>query len=317
MTISQHAQTFAGLPVQPYDPDARKTGGRKCVYRLGGLEHEARFAELLDGFLDRHGGTDLTALVLGAWHYEDMTEGLGGGGAGEVVRALVANRDRMPNLRALFVGDITFEECEISWISYGDVSPLLPAFPKLEEFRIRGASKLTFGKIRHDNLRSFAIESGGLPEPLLREVWAAELPRLESLELWLGTVEYGGIETVAPLGPLLAGGLFTNLRHLGLRNCAIADEVARALAASPLLGRLEGLDLSLGSLSEAGAEALLTSPAVSKLKKLDLHHHFISPAFVEALGKLPVEVDVSDVQQPDFHSYDGTTHVYRYIVASE
>src|SRR5436305_4106160 len=100
-------------------------------------------------------------------------------GSAEVVEALVAGRDRLPNLRALFFGDITYEECEISWIRHGDVSALLPAYPRLEEFRIRGASDLTFGALRHRGLRSFAVESGGLPEPLLREVWAADLPKLE------------------------------------------------------------------------------------------------------------------------------------------
>ena len=97
---------------------------------------------------------------------------------------------------------------------------------------------------------------------LLPEVWAAELPRLEHLELWLGDGYYGGIATAAPLAPLLSGNLFPNLKYLGLRNSRIADEVAKAVAASPILERLEVLDLSLGNMGDEGARALIASPAV-------------------------------------------------------
>src|SRR5262249_37507624 len=209
MAIGVHLSTFAGMPVRTFDPAAKKKGGKPCVYRVGGREFvkssvsvyekgEHTFPELLDLFLEQHGGQDLTALVIGAWGYEQMTEGLGTRGAADVVEALVANRKRMPNLTGLFMGDITSDECEISWISHGDVSALLPAFPTLEELRIRGAANLTFGKIKHGQLRALAIESGGLPEPLLQEVWEAKLPELEHLELWLGTWNYGGIADVGP-----------------------------------------------------------------------------------------------------------------------
>jgi len=202
-------------------------------------------------------------------------------------------------------------------IQYGDLSPLLPAFPRLEEFRIRGASNLSFGRLSHAKLRSFAIESGGLPEALLGELWKAKLPKLEHLELWLGSANYGGITEPAPLEPLLSGKLFKKLKSLGLRNCEVADAIAKAVAASPLLERLEALDLSLGNLTEAGAEALLVSPAVRKLKKLDVHHHYISPVFVKHLEALPLEVDVSEACKAAVHTYGEHTYVDRYIVVSE
>jgi hypothetical protein len=235
-------------------------------------------------------------------------------GSEGAVQALVAARARLPGLKALFFGDIIREEFEISWIEPGDLSPLLPAFAGLEEFRVRGASSLTFGRIAHRGLKVFAIESGGLPSPLLEEVWEADLPILEHLELWLGDFCYGGIEEPGPLEPLLSGHLFPRLRHLGLRNCAIADAVAAALVHAPLLERLDVLDLSLGNLSDEGARALLAAPFVRELKKLDVHHHYISPEMVEQIRGLGVEVDASEPQQADQDS-DGT--VYRYIVASE
>jgi hypothetical protein len=317
MSISEHLTTFAGLPVRRFDPVKKaKASSRPCAWFVGRLneEEDPPFPELLDRFLDQHGGAT-TALVIGAWDYEEMLEW--GEGAAPVVEALASNTKRLPKLSHLFFGDITYDECEISWIGHGDISALLPAFPKLEEFCIRGTSNLTFGKLSHAKLKTFVIESGGLREALLGEVMKANLPKLEALELWLGTDNYGGISTVDPLKPLLDGKLFRKLRHLGLRNCEIADAVARAVVRAPLLKRLHTLDLSLGNLTDVGAEALLSSPEIRKLKKLDVHHHFMSPPFVEALGEMDIEVDTRDAQKPYFSDYGDSTSVYRFIVASE
>jgi hypothetical protein len=143
------------------------------------------------------------------------------------------------------------------------------------------------------------------------------LPKLEHLELWLGALDYGGIEAPAPLEPLLSGKFFRKLKYLGLRNSEMADEVAKAVAQAPILARLEELDLSLGALSDVGAEDLLRSPEIRKLKKLDLHHHFLSKPFIEELKKLPLEVDVSEAMEPDFYTYNDSTEVSRYNVVSE
>jgi hypothetical protein len=324
MAFSQHLKTFAGLPVRWFNPKAKSKPDKPCVWRVGGFDYvksdygdgQYEFPELVDLCLAAHGGKDLTALVLGVW-YEADSPMLDEGGAGDLVEALVSNRQRMPNLRALFIGDITSDDCEVSWIGYGDMSAILPAFPKLEEFSIRGSGNLRLGKIRHPKLRKLVIEGGGLPEPLLRELWKADLPKLEHLELYLGSPNYDGISDAEPLKPLLKGKLFPKLKYLGLRDSFIADDVARAVADSPILERLHTLDLSLGNLTEVGAEALLQSPGVRKLKKLDLHHHFISPVFVRELKKLPIEVDVNDVRVPDFFSSGETTDVYRYIAVDE
>ncbi len=318
MGFHEHLKTFAGMPVRTFEPGKKgKRPAAPCAYRLGCLDEdgddECSFPELLDLFLAEHGGKGTTALVVGAWSYDELVSE----GAQEVVAALVAGRDRLPNLKALFFGDITRDECEVSWIQHGDLAPLFGAFPKLDEFHVRGAADLTFGKLRHDKLKTFVIQSGGLPAQVLEELWAAELPKLGHLELWLGEDHYGGINDPAPLAPLLEGKLYPKLRYLGLRNSAVADKVAAAAARSPLVGRLHTLDLSLGILTDVGAEALLTSPSVRKLKKLDLHHHFLSSVFVRELKKMPIEVDLSEQQEPHFYRYGDTTDVWRFIVASE
>ena len=92
--------------------------------------------DVLAQFLAEPGSEEARGLVTGMWEdaYSDPED------AGRMVAALVAARDRLPNLRALFLGDITAEQCEISWIHQTDVSPILAAYPALECLPCEGAT---------------------------------------------------------------------------------------------------------------------------------------------------------------------------------
>ena len=91
--------------------------------------------------------------------------------------------------------------------------------------------------------------------------------------------------------PLLSGRLFPNLRHLGLVNGDYADAVVEALAASPILERVESLDLSQGIMTDAGAECLLSCPGFSKIQRIDVRDNFISEEMARRLEALPCEID--------------------------
>ncbi|GFH38131.1 STM4015 family protein [Streptomyces pacificus] len=302
MTIGSHLQALHGLPAFDF-PDADAMGGElpdpaSVAWRITVEAYESDEA-WEDAFARFAAAVDLAkvrSLIVGAWSevYDS--------GPDKVVSALLGSRDRLPELRALFVGDITFEECEISWINQGDVTPLLDGFPELEEFGVRGGMGLAFGAARHDRLRSLVIESGGLPAEVVRGVAACELPSLERLDLWLGTSGYGGDAELADLGPFLAGTRLPRLRRLALRNSEIQDEIAAALAAAPVVARLEVLDLSMGTLGDQGAAALLDGQPLTHLRELDLHHHFIDAQLAgrirRALEPSGVTVDLDDVQEP-------------------
>ncbi|HTE19486.1 MAG TPA: hypothetical protein VK689_14040, partial [Armatimonadota bacterium] len=176
-----------------------------------------------------------------------------------------------------------------------------------------GSNELTFGRIRHAHLKELAVESGGLDREIVHELFSAELPELEHLELWLGDEGYGANTTVEDLAPILDGSRFPRLRYLGLRDSQFADEIAAVLVHAPVLGQLRVLDLSLGTLSDEGAAALLNAPGLRKLEKLDIHHHYCSPEMVELLQELGIEVDASDKQEPD----DGDGEGHRFVAVSE
>jgi hypothetical protein len=297
MTISEHAETFAGLPIREYQPGSLKAPeSHAWLITLGDEHYDASdpLGSVIESFVAEKGVERVCAIVIGT--FEDMAEG---GGADQTMKALVDAASKLPALKAVFFGDITYEECEISWIVQTSMAPLLKAYPRLEELRVRGGNGLAFGKIQHSALRSLIIETGGLDSKIVRDVAGAELPALTRLELWLGDDNYGADWKLDDLRPILDGKAFPQLEALGLRDSDRADEVATALATAPVLQRIHALDLSLGTLGDQGADALLASPALRKLKRLDLHHHYMSPAMEKRFEALGIEVDLSDRQEGD------------------
>jgi hypothetical protein len=308
MTIDTNLETFVGLPVHTFDPEGPHADSTTHAIRVA-LDWDlyndgVTLVDRLGALLDREAAARIHALVIGAWDFESSTS------SEEIVQFLVANAGRLPALTSLFFGDITYEEQEISWIQQSDVTPLFAAFPNLRTLRVRGSDGLKVGPIRHEQLEELAFETGGLPRHVLQSVGEAELPRLRHLELWLGVNDYGWDGSIEDLAPILAGTRFPALRYLGLKNSEIQDQVAAAVAASPVLGQLETLDLSMGVLSEEGAKALLAAPGLAKLRRLDIHHHYVPADLVAELQKVVPEVDASEPQEADD---DGD----RYVAVSE
>jgi hypothetical protein len=293
----QHATTFASYPVIDWNEDESiftKGTDIAVAIRTNWDENErgnawiSKFNALLKYKLVQQ----IPALVIGMWHYDETVR--------YIVDTLVSNRAQFPNLRALFIGDITSEENEISWIKQDDLSPLWTAFPNLEHLTIRGGEGLKLDRINLPKLKSLRIESGGLSSEVVRSVGEAALPELESLVLWLGTENYGATVKISDLERFYECAEKPKLKYLGLCDSEIADSVAEFIATAPVLSRLDVLDLSLGMLSDEGALALLTSPYIRHLKKLDLHYHFCSEAMVKKLQELTAEgiqVDTSERQR--------------------
>ncbi|EGX59236.1 hypothetical protein SZN_13576 [Streptomyces zinciresistens K42] len=319
MTIGDHLDSFHGLPVHTFPVPGAPTDDLpepdSVAWRITSDVYDAdedwpvafaRFSAAVDT-------TRVKALVVGAWQEAYETDPSG------VIEALLAARDRFPALRAVFLGDIVMEECEISWINQTDVSPLLAGFEALEEFGVRGGTGLEFTALRHGALRKLVVETGGLPVGAVRGIGASDLPALEHLDLWLGTPDYGGDSEAADLEAILSGARLPRLRHLALRNSEMQDAVAAAVAAAPVVDRLEVLDLSMGVLTDEGAGALLSGQPLTHLKKLDLHHHYLSAAVEErvrqTLEAAGVQVDLDRDDAEEDTEDDGT--VWRYVAVGE
>ncbi|MFH8447880.1 STM4015 family protein [Streptomyces fungicidicus] len=319
MTIGGHLEELYGLPAFTFpgpgetprelpEPDA-------VAWRISADSYDAeeQWTEAFARFCSAVDTTRVRALAVGAW--EDAYDR----GPGDIVEALVTARDRLPGLRSLFLGDMHSEECEISWINQTDVTPLLSAYPALEEFGVRGGQGLRFPALRHDALCTLVVETGGLPVEVVRGIGASELPALENLDLWLGTSWYGADSEAADLEPVLSGARLPRLRYLALRNSEIQDEIAAAVASAPVVARLEVLDLSMGTLGDDGAAALLGGQPLTHLRKLDLHHNYLSEPLLrrlrETLGSAGVELDLDRDDADWDEDDDGTVH--RYVAVGE
>ncbi len=310
MTISESTERFFGKSVRNFSFGEQVLPMEKskdCVYRLV-QEYEAEESqkELLDQFLDQTRGFGIEALIIGYWANgsEDSPQ--------QLIDRLIERRDELPMLRALFIGDMTYEENEISWIIQGEYNALLKAFPGLAELRIRGAGSLVIGPIEHHGLRTLVIESGGIPASVLRSLAKSKLPALKHLELWLGTDEYGFDGDLNDCIAVIEGMQPERLSYLGLRDFFLADELAEWVAGQRFVSQLDALDFSLGTIGDKGATALLNSPYVKSLKTLDLSHHYISDEVAEKLTALDINVVLADRQEDD---EDDEGH--RYVAVGE
>jgi hypothetical protein len=300
--ISEHISHFGGKPVASIEggklPDPATHAVRlESDYPDRGTT-AISVATHIDNFAAMPGAEKVTALVLGNWLQYEVDNH-----AGTTRDALIRNASKLPSLRALFIGDMTSEESEMSWISHTDYAGLWAAFPALEEFGVRGGQELSLGKIAAPKLQKLRVEGSGMSAEVLGQILAANAPNVTHLEIWPGTGEYGLDYDVAALAPLFTGKLFPKLKYLGIRNCEFADDVAGAIAASPLLSRITILDLSLGNLSDDGANALAKATATAQLQLLDIHHHYCTEDAIDTLTGLGIEVNAEDPQ--DAEDFDG------------
>lgn len=311
MTVGNNLEIFCGKVVEDYDPATGIADPDNIAYRIrisyDEYDSDVTIEGKIEQFANDPKAAQVTELIIGAFDFESSATTAG------IVSTLVNKKSHFPKLQHLFIGDITYEENEMSWIQQSDVSPLFEAYPDLLHFQVRGGNDLSLGKLIHHKLETLIVETGGMPANVIREVCYATLPNLQKLELWLGTDDYGFDSTVDDLDPLFSDKLFPKLKVLGLRNSCISDQLAKKLIGAPVMNIIEELDLSMGTLGDEGGQALLDNPAVKKLKSLNLEHHYLSDDMMAKLHALGIPVNLSG--QEDEDEYDGES--YRYVEVGE
>lgn len=265
----------------------------KLVVDYEAYENGQTMAKSIEELAVKPDSAEITDLIIGDWGgaYEQSPE--------DFIPVLVKHKDHFPKLRKLFIGDMEYDECEVSWINQTNLSSLLEAFPALESFYVKGSQDLSLEPLRHSHLQELVIICGGLPASVLQEIRNAELPELRKLELYLGVDQYGFDGGLKDVLPFLNDNLFPKLTYLGLKDSEIQDEIAIAAANAPVIGQLEVLDLSQGTLSDKGAEALLASESIKGLEHLDLSYHYMSDEMIKRWKSSGLSVNVEDQQQAD------------------
>lgn len=243
---------------------------------------------------------NIDKLIIGDWGgaYEDSCQA--------VLDAIADNADKFSHITSLFVGDMDYEECEISWIIQGDYSRIWKAMPQLKEITVKGSTDLKLGKIKHSNLESLTIICGGLGSDVIKEIEEAELPELKKLLVYIGSDNYGFDGEADTVRSLLANSDFPELEYLGIADSEIQDELTAVVLDCKYIDRITTLDLSCGTITDKGGELLLKKlPELKNLKKLDLSYNYLSDEMKEKLTAAApaVEMDLSDSQEAD--EWDG------------
>jgi hypothetical protein len=186
----------------------------------------------------------------------------------------------------------------------------------LREFRAQGTSRgyaepgVLLAPIHAPHLESFVFKSGGLGAEVPEAVGAANLPELSYLELWLGQENYGCSCTIESLKPILEGTRLPRLKYLGLKNSEWEAELIRAVAKSPILRQLDGVDFSMGVMAEEATSALLECAAHFKhLKTLTLDDNFFTAQDQEAL--------LAQLPRATFGTQKDEDPAYRYTTVGE
>jgi hypothetical protein len=242
----------------------------------------------------------LEDLVIGAASCHEL-------GVEEGIAQALADGGRRPTLRRLVFEYDGNEEMR-SWTGAGDLRFVPDRFPGLRELAIDTGSVRLGPAFSHPVLEELTIRTcDGLPDRVT--IANADWPRLERLVLWMGGGWNKKDVAATEFVPLLGGERTPRLRHLGLANNELLDELCALLARSPLLRRLRSLDLSLGTMSDAGAQALAAS-GVTGLDSIDVTDNFLTNAGLAALRPMCRELVGDDEQRADEPGYNRYAKVW-------
>ncbi len=307
-----YSTTFANRKVIEFDPVIGISDTVDTAYALRVVPGEDYYTKSVLNSVDKlqiilqsHLASEIEALVFGYWYTRSLKDYT----FRPVLDELLEASEKLTNLKALFVGDVNrFELQNISFV-YSNFSYILLAYPQLETLKVRNncyrysccsnyAVGLEFSPIRHEKLKTLIIEGVGISNEVFEEICKLELPALEYLELWLGQDSYISRYGINEFVSIFYN-IFPKLKYLGLRNYGHdnSDNIAFAIANSPICENLVELDLSMGKIGDEGAKALLKSSAVRQLDTLNISHNCLNDRMVGKISKLDIEV-IADKQNP-------------------
>ena len=277
---------------------------KKYSYDFDQYEEEGKGSDtLVEDILADPEFPQVTELIIGDWgnSWEEECQ--------PIIEGIIANAQRFSHVEKLFIGDMEYDECEVSWIMQGNYKDLWAALPHLKELTIKGSTGLVLGEICHEELESLTIICGGLPVRVIEEIQRATLPKLKKLLLYIGSDNYGFDGNPDTIREFLEKVQLPELEYLGIVDSEIQDEITEAVLESKFIGQIQTLDLSCGTLSDKGGELLLQKlPQYDNIKRLDVHYNFMSEKLIKRLEELPISVDASD--RNEMHHHRGESYMY-------
>jgi uncharacterized protein (TIGR02996 family) len=234
------------------------------------------------------------------------------------------------DLRSLVLGDVG-RNIDMAHHVVGVVGKLISAaFPKLRSLVLhsseqtwRGKAAKTFGfaQLVLPELESLTIETCSLTKQRVKELLAAELPKLTKLDLWFGMKQFGANAALRDIQPILDGTAFPQLTSLGLCNTEHACDLADALPHGKLAPQLVRVDLSKGTLDDDAAETLAANAAAfTKLEQLDVSESCLTRDAIARLGRAfgkRVTITANDQRFDEADDDEGRADEMRYVAVYE
>lgn len=252
-------------------------------------------ATMIEEILAHDAFPKLDELVIGNWGAWD-------GSCQPIIDGIIDNKEKFSHIQKVFIGNMDYEACEVSWILQGNYSKLWAAMPQLRELTIKGSNELVLGEICHEELEALTIICGGLPVSVIQSIQNAKLPKLKKLLIFIGVENYGFDGNENTIKELLAHAQFPELTELGITDSEIQDELTEVVLDSKFMDQITTLDLSNGTLTDKGGALLLEKiPQYPNIRKLDIHHNYLSVNMAKKLEALPIEVDASEIEQSWAH----------------
>lgn len=245
----------------------------------------------------------LEEIIVGCWgeSYDNSVQ--------DILEMFCENKEKFNHIKKLFIGDMEYEECEVSWIEQGDYDKLLKSLPNLTSLTIKGSNDLSLGDIEHNNLQELEIICGGLPKKVINQITNAKLPKLKKLNLYIGIEDYGFDGNIEDIKALMNSDIVKNLEYLGLCDSEIQDEIVEEFLKIGNLHNIKVLDFSKGTLTDKGGQALLDNKdLLQKLDTLDLTYHYLSNDMMKKLEGLGIKVILDEQNEAD--KYDGEMYYY-------
>ncbi|VAW72259.1 hypothetical protein MNBD_GAMMA12-1677 [hydrothermal vent metagenome] len=214
------------------------------------------------------------------------------------------------SVKHLKIGELYSKEYEFSWSFIGFVNKVFSLFPNLETLLVSGLW-IEFGELKHHKLKTLNVLTGCLSPTGIKSIANAMLPALESLTVWFGRELVSDEGVCKALEPLLQGNGYASLKHLGLMNAEVEDEILQALVKAPIMKQLISLNLSMGTMTDNGAQVLLENREVFQhLRSINLSDNHLSKDMSVRLKKMFLGIINTDNQRAFEIDEDGNIETY-------
>lgn len=131
--------------------------------------------------------------------------------------------------------------------------------------------------------------------------------------LYIGIENYGFDGDIGTIKNLLDNSDFPNLKHLGIEDSEIQDDIAKIVFESKYISQITTLVLANGTLTDKGGQIILDGlKKYANIKTVDLQYHYMTDSMMEKLDKLAdelgIEINLDDDNEPE--KYDGELYYY-------